>query len=334
MQESLYDRFRPFKPYDLALAVVILVLVAAHTTGAPSTLRVALVAVGILMFVALEYIQRVVRVPTPLWQALAIVSFNTIAVAFLDYLEDTPQLTLPFFMLNIAFATVAFGQHIGITTAFLSVAALAQAEFLLRGHQDRPLTEWGLFLTVLLTLVGILVRINRLQEDALFDAVTGLRNHRYFQVRLREELQRTDRNRRPTALLLIDLDNFKRVNDRFGHAVGDHVLRQVARVLVQNARSADIVCRYGGEELAVLLPETPIAEAAKVGERLRLAVQQRNDRPGPSVTVSVGVAAYPEHAEQGDTLIAAADAAMYAAKRAGKNCTIVAPRSQLVEAAE
>ena len=99
---------------------------------------------------------------------------------------------IPFYMLNVAFATVAFGQHVGITAAFLSVATLAQSV----GDYHRDLSEWGLFLTVLLTLVAILTRVNRLQEDALFDAVTSLRNHRYFQVRLREELRRSDRNGR------------------------------------------------------------------------------------------------------------------------------------------
>lgn len=318
MQESLYDRFRPFKPYDLALAILILVLLAAHGGDSSPTLRVIMFGAGVLLFAALEFIQRRVRVPTPPWQALSIVSVNTIAVTLLHNFGGIRELTLPFYMLNVAFATVAFGQHVGITTAFLSVATLSQAD-VMSGGAGRPLSEWGLFLTVLLTLVAILVRVNRLQEDALFDAVTTLRNHRYFQVRLREELRRSDRTGRPTALLLLDLDNFKKINDRFGHAVGDHVLRQVARVLSQNARSADIVCRYGGEELAVILPDTAQDEAARAAERLRLAVEKRNDRPGPAVTVSIGVAVYPDHAHQGDGLIAAADAAMYAAKRAGKN---------------
>jgi diguanylate cyclase (GGDEF)-like protein len=288
-----------------------------------------MVGVGIGLFVALEFIQRRVRVPTPLWQALAIVGVNTIAVSVLQHLGQISELTLPFYMLNVAFATVAFGQHIGITAAFLSVATMAQSDVMAR-QDPRPLSEWGLFLTVLLTLVAILVRVNRLQEDALLDAVTGLRNHRYFQVRLLEELRRSDRSGKPTALLMIDLDNFKRINDRFGHAVGDHVLRQVGRVLVQNARAVDVVCRYGGEELTVLLPETTLTEAAKVAERLRLAVEKRNDPPGPAVTVSVGVAGYPEHASQGDGLIAAADAAMYCAKRAGKNRVDIA-QAQLAE---
>jgi diguanylate cyclase (GGDEF)-like protein len=323
MQESLYDRFRPFKPYDLCLGVVVLVLVAAHIP-LPFSQQLGIVVLGLAGFLLLEFAQRLVRVPTPLWQSLAIVCVNTIGVTLLDFLENASRFTLAFYMLNIAFATVAFGRRMGVTAALLSVATLAVVD-LTSGQVQRPLTEWPLFLAVLLSLVAILIRINRLQQDALIDAVTGLRNHRYFQVRLRDELQRTDRTSRPTGLLIFDLDNFKGINDRFGHAVGDYVLSQVSRVLEGNARSSDVVCRYGGEELAVILPETSLTEAALVAERLRLAVERRNDRPGPAVTVSAGAASYPEAAGHIDGLIGAADAAMYSAKRAGKNRVAGAP---------
>jgi len=328
MQESLYDRFRPFKPYDQVLAVVVLVLVAAHS-DTTVTLRAVMVAVGVGLFGALELTQRVVRVPTPLWQSLSIVCANTVVLTFLDYLVNSPHFTLPFFMLNVAFATLAFGQQVGAAAAVLSIFALAHADTV-SGAGLRPFTEWGLFLTVLLAMVALLVRVNRLQEDALFDVVTGLRNHRYFQVRLREEVMRSDRNGKPTSLVVIDLDNFKRVNDRFGHAVGDYVLRQVSHVLQSNARAADIVCRYGGEEITIILPETGMPEASLVAERLRQAVEKRNDRPGPAVTISLGVASYPDHADQTDSLIIAADTAMYEAKRAGKNrVMLAAPRSAM-----
>ncbi|MBY0526038.1 MAG: GGDEF domain-containing protein [Gemmataceae bacterium] len=323
MQESLYDRFRPFKPYDLALALVILVLVAVHV-NAPVLQRLMLVALGIGAFFLLELAQRFVRVPTPPWQSTIIVCINTFLVTALDFLEEATRFTLAFYMLNIAFATVAFGRRSGVLTAVLSVASLALLDALI-GDRRFAFTEYALFLALLLTLVAILMRINRLQQDALIDAVTGLRNHRYFQGRLREELERSDRMGRSTALIMIDLDNFKGVNDRFGHAVGDYVLSQVSRVLEQNARTVDAVCRYGGEELAVILPETSLHEANLVAERLREAVERRNDQPGPAVTVSCGVAAYPEAAEHSDALIAAADASMYSAKRAGKNRVICAP---------
>jgi len=323
MRESLYDRFRPFKPYDLALALVLLALVAVQV-HASLEYRALLVIGGLASFAVLELFQHLVRVPTPFRQALAIVLVNTVAVTALNYLDGSGRFTLAFYMLNIAFATVAFGMRIGLIAALLSVAILAPLDFF-RSEQPRPLTEWPLFLVVLWTLVAILARINRLQQDALYDAVTGLRNHRYFQVRLREELIRTERTGQPTSLILLDLDDFKKINDRFGHAVGDAVLSQVARILEQTARAGDIVCRYGGEEMVVLLPGTALAEGAQVAERLRLAVERRNDRPGPAVTISLGVAACPEHARQSDPLIVAADAAMYSAKRAGKNRVVSAP---------
>lgn len=325
MQESLYDRFRPFKPYDLALALVILVLVAVPIPGAPGY-RVLLVLAGMAGFLALELAQHFVRVPTPRWQALSIVSANTLAVTLLNFLDRSSHFTLPFFMLNIAFATVAFGKSIGTYAAFLSVAVLAPLDFYTQAS-PRTAIEWPLVLVVLLTLVAILTRINRLQQDALYDAVTGLRNHRYFQVRLREELLRTTRTGQPTALVLLDLDNFKSVNDRFGHAIGDTVLSRVARLLERNARAGDVVCRYGGEEMVVLMPGTSLEEGGRVAERLRQAVERRNDQPGPAVTISLGVAACPDNADRSDALIVAADAAMYSAKQAGKNRVALAPIS-------
>jgi diguanylate cyclase (GGDEF)-like protein len=332
MRETLHDRFRAFKPYDLALALVMLVLIVSSAPLLPGH-RAVVLAGGMMLFWLLDIVQRWVRSPTPAWQAIAIVLANTTLVCVLLHLNSARPYTLAFSMLNVAFATVAFGQHAGIIAAFLSVATLSQLE-LFEGGATRPFIEWLLFLVVLLCLVAILDRVNRLQKDALFDVVTGLRNHRYFQVRLREELARAERYNRPTSLLLLDLDNFKRVNDMFGHAVGDTVLAQIARLLERSARSADVVCRYGGEEIAIILAETPLDEAVKTAERLRREVERRPDDRGATVTISVGVATFPDHAEFADGLIAAADAAMYRAKRAGKNRVEVATRWNVVEPLE
>jgi diguanylate cyclase (GGDEF)-like protein len=322
MRETLFDRFRPFKPYDLLLALLMLVLV---TPGShlPPLYGLATLLGGCLVFCLLDWLQRYIRVPTPHWQSLTIVSLNTLAIAILVSLHGAQRYSLAYSLLNTAFATVAFGPHVGIQAAVLSVALLATIE---SGGEMDPQTAygWALFLAVLLTLVAILSRVSRLHRDALFDMVTRLRNHRYFQVRLREEIGRTKRYGRPTALLLLDLDDFKRVNDQYGHAVGDKVLQQVAELLMKNSRSADVVCRYGGEELAVILPETALAEAALVAERLRVAVQQRTDDRGTTVTLSAGVAICPDHGGDADVLIAAADAAMYRAKHAGKNRVAIA----------
>lgn len=322
MQESLYDRFRPFKPYDLVLAATMIVLVTVSTRGS-FVQQLLLVGTGFVLFLVLEFVQRLVPVPTPQWQALLIVAVNTIAVTVLVHLENATEFTLAFYMLNVGFATAAFGEHVGVASAALSVMALLQLN-LMTDQQPRRLVEIGLLLAVLLTIVAILSRINRMQEHAIIDAVTGLRNHRYFQVRLRDELKRSQRANVPTGLIVLDLDNFKRVNDRFGHATGDAILRKVSQVLERNARAADVVCRYGGEEMAVVLPGASLADAGRVAERFRQAVEQMGEPEGQPVTVSVGVACYPQHGPQIDELIAAADAAMYQAKRAGKNCVRMA----------
>ena len=318
MQESLHDRFRPFKPYDLVLATTLIVLVAVSTRGSIMQ-QLLLVVSGLVLFLALDFVQRLIPVPTPQWQALLIVAVNTIAVTILVHLQNASEFTLAFYMLNVGFATAAFGEHVGVASAAISVMAQMQLS-LLTEQQPRRLVEVGLLLAVLLAIVAILSRINRMQEHAIFDVVTGLRNHRYFQVRLRDELKRSQRSNVPTGLIVLDLDNFKRVNDRFGHTTGDAVLRKVAQTLERNARAADVVCRYGGEEMAVVLPGTSLADAGRVAERFRLAVEKLGEPEGQPVTVSVGVACYPQHGPHIDQFLAAADAAMYQAKRAGKNC--------------
>lgn len=328
MRESLRDRFRPFKPYDLVLAVLMFLLLALAPGRSVDPIMRALTIAGVVCILwLLDLGQRFIRVPTPLWQSLTIVSINTLVLATLVHVNGGHEYGLSFAILNVCFATVAFGQHVGIAAAVLSTAVLSQVEYIAKPVAP-PLTGWMvermLFLAVLLSLVAIIVRINRLQQDALLDAVTNLRNHRYFQVRLREELHRSDRFSRPTALVMLDLDNFKLINDRHGHSVGDLVLRQVAQTLVANARAVDIVCRYGGEELAVILPETSLDEAMNVAERLRTSVEKRPDERGNVISISAGVAIYPEHSLEADGLIAAADAAMYRAKRAGKNQVAVA----------
>ena len=161
------------------------------------------------------------------------------------------------------------------------------------------------------------------QEQARTDALTGLDNRREFQRRLGEEIERARRNGRPLSLLMLDIDHFKRVNDEYGHLAGDAVLRDVSKLLGSQVRSIDRVCRYGGEEIAVILPETPLVGAANVAERMRAAVEAQpfdiNADVPVHITVSIGIGCCPAQADSAQMLVAAADAAMYAAKQGGRN---------------
>lgn len=161
----------------------------------------------------------------------------------------------------------------------------------------------------------------RLFEVARTDSLTGVARRHVFEDRLRQEAARSERTGRPFAVAMVDIDHFKRINDRHGHRRGDRVLHGVASVLAANCRSLDLVARYGGEEFVVLLPETDGASARVAAEKLRAAVAQAVFENGADlrITVSIGVAGS-DQAHGGD-LIELADAALYAAKRAGRNQT-------------
>ncbi|MHB1188353.1 diguanylate cyclase [Thiobacillus sp.] len=162
-----------------------------------------------------------------------------------------------------------------------------------------------------------------LDQLATRDGLTGLYNHRTFYTLLGDELARAQRFQRPVSLLLLDIDHFKRVNDTYGHLAGDAVIRGLGELLGREARAIDRVCRYGGEEITVILPETDPDAAARFAERLRAAVEAQPFDVGTGtplhLTVSIGVASWPAHADTAQALVAAADAAMYAAKQGGRN---------------
>lgn len=190
-----------------------------------------------------------------------------------------------------------------------------------------------------LLLEGIILDVSdrkrlelELEEMATRDVLTGLYNRRETTRLLEEELARARRYQRPMALLWIDFDHFKNINDSYGHAAGDTVLRSVTRLLTDSVRSMDIVGRFGGEEFVIILPEMDVRGAAETAERLRQCVSRHHcelaSGTGIPLTVSIGVAVYPEHGEQADDLFAAADRAMYRAKAQGRNCVVVAGNSK------
>jgi diguanylate cyclase (GGDEF)-like protein len=168
------------------------------------------------------------------------------------------------------------------------------------------------------------------QRQAVTDGLTGLFNHRRFQEVMAAEVERAKRFNQPLGLVMLDLDDFKDVNDRYGHLQGDQVLREVARVLLDTSREIDEPARYGGEEMAVVLPQTDLEGALEFAERLRdriekLSVPRLQGTGVVHITASVGAAALPDSAEPDkDALVQAADSALYRAKRLGKNRVVKA----------
>lgn len=178
---------------------------------------------------------------------------------------------------------------------------------------------------------------SELEELATRDPLTGLYNRRELSRVMEEELERARRYQRPMALLWIDFDHFKDINDTYGHAAGDSVLRSVSRLLERSVRSVDSIGRFGGEEFVIVLPEMDLEEARETAERLRNRVsesaQPLGDGQSVPLTISVGVAVYPDHGVSISALCAAADKAMYLAKDRGRNCVALAHLHQQVRKA-
>ncbi len=169
--------------------------------------------------------------------------------------------------------------------------------------------------------------LKQIRELAVRDALTGLYNRRELHRFLDYELIKSRRYKHPFSLLLMDIDHFKEINDRFGHRTGDEILQQVAQALLNHTRGCDLPARYGGDEFIIALPETPAGQAWYGAERLRkvveeLSVQANNGNRPPKklkITLSTGVAEYPDDATTGEALINLADQALYRAKHQGCN---------------
>lgn len=210
---------------------------------------------------------------------------------------------------------------------------------------DRGGVAWNAWFATVTALAGAgaivtLARIRatallqQLEEAAGRDPLTGLANRRSLQDAFDIELERARRTGRPLAVLLVDIDHFKRVNDRCGHQCGDEVLRTLARVLQASKRGFDLAARHGGEEFVLLAPDCDEHGAYMLAERLRTAVERAfaDHQAGP-VTVSIGAAVHPVHGQTFEALLNAADEAMYAAKKLGRNRTVISS-AEIERAAE
>lgn len=193
-----------------------------------------------------------------------------------------------------------------------------------------PFTENDLeFFTTLASQAVIAYENARLYSRAITDSITKLYVHRYFQLRLDEEVKRSRRYNSTLSLLLCDIDHFKMINDQYGHQQGDIILREVSLILRRNIRSTDIAARYGGEEFVIILPETTQSDARIVAERIRRDTAKFEfpalspGQPPLHCTISIGVAGFPLNADSKDELIQKADSSMYQAKGQGRNRVVL-----------
>lgn len=220
--------------------------------------------------------------------------------------------------------------------SFASVPLLSEGEVMgvLNLYHSQPdVFNEGMsyLLSIIASQVAATVRrvlvYQQLQKQATTDSLTGLANHGYFHRRLREEVHRAKRYQSPLSLMLIDVDHFKLVNDRYGHRTGDTVLQWLANLLRAQLRDSDVIARYGGEEFGVLLPHTDVEPARAAAERVCETMRQSaipRRRGCLRVSVSIGVASLPSHAQSADALVQKADHALYQAKSAGKDRVCVA----------
>lgn len=245
-------------------------------------------------------------------------------------------------------AVVAVSKPIGATPAFFLWPILTAAYFLRRrdlaivfglflllcagalGFFTRDGAEWQVYVPLVLVVVVVtaLVRLMResiaamigtLEHSASTDDLTGLANRATFHASCRRDVEQARRTGSPLSLVMVDLDHFKAINDRFGHAAGDDALRRFAHVLREECRAADLAARQGGEEFVVSLSDTELTAAAQFAERLRARIETETASDEAPIRISVGVAGLSDGHATADDLIAAADAALYEAKANGRN---------------
>jgi diguanylate cyclase (GGDEF)-like protein/PAS domain S-box-containing protein len=180
--------------------------------------------------------------------------------------------------------------------------------------------------SIKLSLSNLKLR-DELRQQAIHDPLTGLFNRRYLDEALPRELHMAKRRDAPLSVVMFDIDDFKKINDSFGHGAGDSVLREVGRALRERLRKSDISCRYGGDEFVLVLPDSSIADTQEWLEQIRILLKEFQIQYGEQtldmITLSAGIAQTPEHGMTAAELLQAADEAMYAAKQAGRDCIIV-----------
>jgi diguanylate cyclase (GGDEF)-like protein/PAS domain S-box-containing protein len=189
-------------------------------------------------------------------------------------------------------------------------------------HKDMEVQLMNVNNSLKIKLAEIEALQEKLRENAIRDPLTGVFNRRYLAETIEGEFARAERDNIPISIIIMDVDHFKQFNDRYGHKCGDLVLQSIGKLLCKNTRRGDIVCRYGGEEFIILLPNAPLSAACQRAEDWRKAFEAMAvEYNGQHLhgTLSAGVASYPLHGATGDAILSAADQALYQSKTNGRN---------------
>ena len=324
---TLEDRVIRIVSWAFLMAVAVFAAASGVWPDALAAIVILFAVTGEAMLILQDVLPRTSlrRMRGPLQGVLALV-FASSLVALTGGLESPFTFTFP---LIVGAGALLVAPRIALALAILATAAYLAAGLLANPTPGiRPLIAMAVNLTGLYLLAYIGASVGREQRRArdaairlsTVDSLTGLYNRTFFFTALEREIARGDRSGRAFCLVMLDLDNLKEVNDRYGHIAGDQVLRSVADMVKGGVRKIDVAARYGGDEFVALLPETDPTGGWVLAEKIRLMVAEQG-MPGvdPAPTVSVGVVSYPADGRSADALLVSADRAMYASKRGGKN---------------
>ncbi len=313
-----------------------LVLAMAHFgghLGEASLARDLNLACVIVMGVAAA-IMAVVRRPP----AIMMLGYAVLGVVCVTWaLATTPELRpVAMFYMWPLLAAAFFGQRREVILISVMFVAMYGATLILVFGDDPYLREWAIDIIAAMLVATALVfmlkeriqrLVQRLRRLADTDSLTGIANRASFEQTLEDQLDGAREQTGVLAVISLDLDRFKQVNDLYGHQAGDDALREAARIFTACVEDQGLLARVGGEEFAVVLPDADIASARLLAERIRVALERDTAGAEPALTVSVGVAAFPDSGDSPSSIMLAADRALYAAKQAGRNQVVAADES-------
>jgi two-component system cell cycle response regulator len=307
-----------------AVAIVSLFMAAGADEPRLAVTAAATFGIAALLLVGYERI--------PIWGFQLLLASGTVLVEWSIYASGDVTSPWAMFYFWVAIYSFYFLSRLRASLQMAFVGLAYSAVLLSSGPVDTmPVIRWA-FVTCTLAVAGAFIGvqrghvdrlIDRLSSAARTDSLTGLLNRRGFEELFEVELERARRGGRPLSVIVGDLDGFKAINDRYGHAAGDHALEKLSRILQAVKRRVDTAARIGGEEFAVIAPDSDHHAAYILAERMRREVRETFTSDPFELTISLGVATFPRHGTTAEALIAGGDEALYAAKKLGRDRTVV-----------